>query len=114
MSVLFVIVFGISVIQDLVYFDCLIYVVELYCMGVIIIVSGYIQVIQGGILYVVFVKVVDLCVGVVLFIVGLICEGEMVIDGVQYFNWGYECFVECLCGIGGEVMQFELMLVVDD
>lgn len=114
MSALLATVPGTSVIQDPVYPDRLTHVAELHRMGATITVSGYTQVIQGGTLHAAPIKAADLRAGAALFIAGLTCEGETVIDGVQYLNRGYERLAERLRGIGGEVMQPEPMLAADD
>ena len=96
MSALLATVPGTSVIQDPVYPDRLTHVAELHRMGATITVSGYTQVIQGGTLHAAPVKAADLRAGAALFIAGLTCEGETVIDGVQYLNRGYERLAERL------------------
>ena len=113
MSALLATVPGTSVIQDPVYPDRLTHVAELHRMGATITVSGYTQVIQGGALHAAPVKAADLRAGAALFIAGLTCEGETVIDGVQYLNRGYERLAERLRGIGAEVMQPEPVLAAD-
>lgn len=114
MSALLATVPGTSVIQDPVYPDRLTHVAELHRMGANITVSGYTQVIQGGKLHAAPVKAADLRAGAALFIAGLTCEGETVIDGVQYLNRGYERLAERLRGIGAEVEQPETVLAADD
>lgn len=114
MSALLATVPGTSVIQDPVYPDRLTHVAELHRMGATITVSGYTQVIQGGTLHAAPVKAADLRAGAALFIAGLTCEGETVIDGVQYLNRGYERLAERLRGIGAQVTQTESVLAADD
>ena len=114
MSALLATVPGTSVIQDPVYPDRLTHVAELHRMGATITVSGYTQVIQGAPLHAAPVKAADLRAGAALFIAGLTCEGETVIDGVQYLNRGYERLAERLRGIGAQVTQPESVLAADD
>lgn len=113
MSALLATVPGTSVVQDPVYPDRLTHVAELHRMGANITVSGYTQVIQGGALHAAPVKAADLRAGAALFIAGLTCEGETVIDGVQYLNRGYERLAERLRGICATVQQPELALAMD-
>lgn len=114
MSALLATVPGTSVVQDPVYPDRLTHVAELHRMGANINVSGYTQVIQGGKLHAAPVKAADLRAGAALFIAGLTCEGETVIDGVQYLNRGYERLAERLRGIGADASQPELAMAMDD
>lgn len=114
MSALLATLPGTSVVQDPVYPDRLTHVAELHRMGANITVSGYTQVIQGGPLHAAPVKAADLRAGAALFIAGLTCEGETIIDGVQYLNRGYERLAERLRGIGAEVRQPEPMIAADD
>ncbi|SEJ80327.1 UDP-N-acetylglucosamine 1-carboxyvinyltransferase [Deinococcus reticulitermitis] len=114
MSALLATLPGTSVVQDPVYPDRLTHVAELHRMGANITVSGYTQVIQGAPLHAAPVKAADLRAGAALFIAGLTCEGETIIDGVQYLNRGYERLAERLRGIGAEVRQPEPMLAADD
>ncbi|MBZ9713257.1 UDP-N-acetylglucosamine 1-carboxyvinyltransferase [Deinococcus multiflagellatus] len=113
MSALLATVPGTSVVQDPVYPDRLTHVAELHRMGANITVSGYTQVIQGGQLHAAPVKAADLRAGAALFIAGLTCEGQTVIDGVQYLNRGYERLVERLRGVGAQVAQPDLALAMD-
>lgn len=110
MSALLATVPGTSVVQDPVYPDRLTHVAELHRMGANITVSGYTQVIQGTKLHAAPVKAADLRAGAALFIAGLTCEGETVIDGVQYLNRGYERLAERLRGIGANARQPEAAL----
>ncbi|GBF06449.1 UDP-N-acetylglucosamine1-carboxyvinyltransferase [Deinococcus aerius] len=105
MSALLATVPGASVVQDPVYPDRLTHVAELHRMGANITVSGYTQVIQGGPLHAAPVKAADLRAGAALFIAALTCEGETVIDGVQYLNRGYERLAERLRSIGANAWQ---------
>lgn len=114
MSALLATVPGTSVVQDPVYPDRLTHVAELHRMGANINVSGYTQVIQGGKLHAAPVKAADLRAGAALFIAGLTCEGETVIDGVQYLNRGYERLAERLRGIGADASQPEMAMAMDD
>lgn len=114
MSALLATVPGTSVVQDPVYPDRLTHVAELHRMGANITVSGYTQVIQGGRLHAAPVKAADLRAGAALFIAGLTCEGETVIDGVQYLNRGYEKLTERLRGLGADARQTELAMAMDD
>ncbi|MFC4637600.1 UDP-N-acetylglucosamine 1-carboxyvinyltransferase [Deinococcus hohokamensis] len=114
MSALLATVPGTSVVQDPVYPDRLTHVAELHRMGANITVSGYTQVIQGGALHAAPVKAADLRAGAALFIAGLTCTGETMIDGVQYLNRGYEDLAERLRGIGATAYQAELALAMDD
>ncbi|MBX8464526.1 UDP-N-acetylglucosamine 1-carboxyvinyltransferase [Deinococcus sp. RIT780] len=114
MSALLATVPGTSVVQDPVYPDRLTHVAELTRMGANITVSGYTQVIQGGALHAAPVKAADLRAGAALFIAGLTCEGDTVIDGVQYLNRGYERLAERLRGLGANVMQPEGLLAAAD
>ena len=114
MSALLATVPGTSVVQDPVYPDRLTHVAELHRMGANITVSGYTQVIQGGRLHAAPVKAADLRAGAALFIAGLTCEGETVIDGVQYLNRGYEKLTERLRGLGAGARQTELAMAMDD
>ena len=114
MSALLATVPGTSVVDDPVYPDRLTHVAELHRMGANIKVSGYTQVIQGGSLSAAPVKAADLRAGAALFIAGLTCEGETVIDGVQYLNRGYERLAERLRGIGADVYQEGPLLAADD
>ncbi|WP_221088022.1 UDP-N-acetylglucosamine 1-carboxyvinyltransferase [Deinococcus aquaedulcis] len=113
MSALLATVPGTSVVQDPVYPDRLTHVAELHRMGANITVSGYTQVIQGGQLHAAPVKAADLRAGAALFIAALTCEGQTVIDGVQYLNRGYERLVERLQGVGAQVAQPDLALAMD-
>ncbi|MBZ9751339.1 UDP-N-acetylglucosamine 1-carboxyvinyltransferase [Deinococcus sp. HMF7620] len=113
MSALLATVAGTSVVQDPVYPDRLTHVAELHRMGANITVSGYTQVIQGGPLRAAPVKAADLRAGAALFIAGLTCEGETVIDGVQYLNRGYERLADRLRGVGANVAQNDLALAMD-
>lgn len=113
MSALLATVPGTSVVQDPVYPDRLTHVAELHRMGANITVSGYTQVIQGGALHAAPVKAADLRAGAALFIAALTCEGETVIDGVQYLNRGYERLAERLRGIGAQAQQPDLALAMD-
>ncbi|MPY65440.1 UDP-N-acetylglucosamine 1-carboxyvinyltransferase [Deinococcus sp. SDU3-2] len=110
MSALLATVPGTSVVQDPVYPDRLTHVAELHRMGANITVSGYTQVIQGGPLHAAPVKAADLRAGAALFIAAMTCEGETVIDGVQYLNRGYERLAERLRGIGVQAWQPQPML----
>ena len=114
MSALLATVPGTSVVQDPVYPDRLTHVAELTRMGANITVSGYTQVIQGAALHAAPVKAADLRAGAALFIAGLTCEGDTVIDGVQYLNRGYERLAERLRGLGANVMQPEGLLAAAD
>ena len=114
MSALLATVPGTSVVQDPVYPDRLTHVAELHRMGANINVSGYTQVIQGGKLHAAPVKAADLRAGAALFIAGLTCEGETVIDGVQYLNRGYERLAERLRGLGAVASQPEMAMAMDD
>jgi UDP-N-acetylglucosamine 1-carboxyvinyltransferase len=105
MSALLATVPGTSVVQDPVYPDRLTHVAELHRMGANVNVSGYTQVIQGGPLHAAPVKAADLRAGAALFIAALTCEGETVIDGVQYLNRGYERLAERLRAIGANAWQ---------
>lgn len=105
MSALLATVPGTSVVQDPVYPDRLTHVAELHRMGANITVSGYTQVIQGGSLHAAPVKAADLRAGAALFIAAMTCEGETVIDGVQYLNRGYERLAERLRAIGVQAWQ---------
>lgn len=105
MSALLATVPGTSVVQDPVYPDRLTHVAELQRMGANITVSGYTQVIQGGKLNAAPVKAADLRAGAALFIAAMTCEGETVIDGVQYLNRGYERLAERLRSIGANAWQ---------
>ncbi len=111
MSALLATIPGTSVVQDPVYPDRLTHVAELHRMGATITVSGYTQIIQGGALRSAPVKAADLRAGAALFIAGLTCEGDTVIDGVQYLNRGYERLAERLQGLGANVTQREAELV---
>lgn len=113
MSALLATVPGTSVVQDPVYPDRLTHVAELHRMGANITVSGYTQVIQGTALHAAPVKAADLRAGAALFIAALTCEGETIIDGVQYLNRGYERLAERLRGIGAQVEQPKLALAMD-
>lgn len=114
MSALLATVPGTSVVQDPVYPDRLTHVAELHRMGANITVSGYTQVIQGAPLHAAPVKAADLRAGAALFIAGLTCEGETVIDGVQYLNRGYERLAERLRGLGAKAEQTETSLAAAD
>ncbi|MDB5046826.1 MAG: UDP-N-acetylglucosamine 1-carboxyvinyltransferase [Deinococcus sp.] len=107
MSTLLATVSGTSVVQDPVYPDRLTHVAELHRMGADITVSGYTQVIQGAKLHAAPVKAADLRAGAALFIAALTCEGETIIDGVQYLNRGYERLAERLRGLGADARQPE-------
>lgn len=113
MSALLATVAGTSVVQDPVYPDRLTHVAELHRMGADITVSGFTQVIQGCKLHAAPVKAADLRAGAALFIAGLTCEGETIIEGVQYLNRGYERLAERLRGIEADVHQPELALAMD-
>ena len=107
MSTLLATIPGTSVVQDPVYPDRLTHVAELHRMGADITVSGYTQVIQGAKFHAAPVKAADLRAGAALFIAALTCEGETVIDGVQYLNRGYERLAERLRGLGADARQPE-------
>jgi UDP-N-acetylglucosamine 1-carboxyvinyltransferase len=107
MSTLLATIPGTSVVQDPVYPDRLTHVAELHRMGADITVSGYTQVIQGAKLHAAPVKAADLRAGAALFIAALTCEGETVIDGVQFLNRGYERLAERLRGLGADARQPE-------
>lgn len=95
---------GVSVLSDFVYSNWFKYVLELVCMGVKIWVEGCLVIIEGGVLNVVKVKVLDFCVGVVLVIVGLMVkEGVIEVIGVEFIDCGYDYFVINLCFFGVDV-----------
>lgn len=114
MSALLATVPGTSVVQDPVYPDRLTHVAELQRMGANITVSGYTQVIQGTKLHAAPVRAADLRAGAALFIAGLTCEGETIIDGVQFLNRGYERLAERLRGLGADARQPEGAMAAAD
>lgn len=92
---------GVFIICEIIFENWFMYVSELMCLGVDIQIEGN-NVIVCGIecLEGVIVMVIDLCVLVLLVIVGLVVQGEMLIDCIYYFDCGYEWIEEKFVKLG--------------
>lgn len=95
---------GISMIIEIVFENCFMYVEEFCCMngdikieGCFVIINGFVQ-FQG-----VEVVVIDLCVGVVLIFVGLVVEGYICVIELKYLDCGYVDFYKKFVVIGVDI-----------
>lgn len=99
---------GLSIIQERVYENRLLYVDELRKMGAQIIVRGQRADIYGPTpLHGAAVRALDLRAGASLIVGGLVAEGETVISDVHHIQRGYEDVVGRLASLGAEIRLVE-------